>query len=153
VVYPAWSAAPPASFALLQGPDALQLGLFWLPGHILLTLALFPTLALNWSVPGRRALILIGVVGYLLMRATTFLYFLPELTLFLATPPDAPFSPDLAARADRWGALSVVRMVVIAFLTGALVVAYGRSDRPTLRDSGAGNGPPRRRATVVSGNG
>lgn len=123
VIFPAWSAAPPASFALLQGPDGLQVARFWLPLHILLTLALVPTLVLNWRSPRRRALVLVGLAGYLLMRATTFAYFLPELTAFLATPPDGPYSAALAARAARWGALSAVRVAVIAGLALVLLLA------------------------------
>ena len=47
VVYPAWSASPPASLALLQGPHAVDSTRFWILVHVCFEIALIAALALT----------------------------------------------------------------------------------------------------------
>ena len=114
VVYPAWSAAPPASFAVIQGPNAADSTPFWILVHVTFEAALLVALALNWRVPRRRTLLLFGLGVHVVMRAWTFVYFVPEIMAFMSTPPEGPSSAELAARARLWGALGWVRRVLIA---------------------------------------
>lgn len=124
VVYPVWSSSsPPESYSLIQEPGGLQLAAFWLLLHVLLTLALVPALVLNWRALLRRRLILAGTALYVLMRAATFAFFLPELAQFLNTLPEGSFSPELAARAGLWETLSWVRLGMVAALTILLLMA------------------------------
>jgi hypothetical protein len=114
VVYPAWSAAPPASLALLQGPHAVDSAGFWILVHVAFEIALVAALALNWRAPRRRTLLLAGLGVHIVMRAWTFLYFVPEITHFMAAAPGGPYSPELAARVSLWGTLGWARRALIA---------------------------------------
>jgi hypothetical protein len=123
VVFPAWSSSPPASLALIQEPDGLDLVAFWIPVHLVLTIAMIAALVLNWRVPQRRMLILAGLGVYILMRAWTFLYFVPEITQFMSVPPEGQFSPELAARVSLWGTLGWIRRALIAVVSVVLLLA------------------------------
>jgi hypothetical protein len=113
VVYPAWSAAPPATLALLQGPNSLQSTPFWIPIHVTLEILLVVALALNWRAPRRRTLILAGLGVHVLVRVWTFLYFVPEIMAFTTTATDGAYSTELAARVAMWGALGWLRRALI----------------------------------------
>ena len=141
VVYPAWSAAPPASLALLQGSNSLQSTPFWIPIHVGLEILLVAALVLNWRAPGRRSLILVGLGIHVLVRVWTFLYFVPEIMAFSSIPPDGVYSPELAARTAMWGTLGWLRRALIALDSVVLLLALvrpaasaARSDPSALRD-------------------
>jgi len=123
VVYPAWSASPPASLAVLQGPHAVDSTLFWILVHVTFEITLVAALALNWRAPRRRTLLLIGLGVHLMMRAWTFAYFVPEILAFTNTPPGGPFSPELAARVSLWGTLGWLRRALIAATSVLVLVA------------------------------
>jgi hypothetical protein len=114
VVYPAWSTSPPASLALLQGSNGVDSAPFWIAIHVALEIALVTALALNWRARRRRTLVLAGLGIHILMRAWTFAYFVPEITQFMATPPQGPYSSELAARVSWWGHLGWARRALIA---------------------------------------
>jgi hypothetical protein len=124
VVYPAWSAFPPASFAVIQGPNATDSTSFWILVHVTFEIALVAALALNWRAPQRRTLLLIGLGVHLVMRAWTFVYFVPEILAFMSIPPEGPSSAELAARARLWGALGWVRRVLIAATSVLVLLAH-----------------------------
>lgn len=48
---------------------------------------------------------------YLVIRIVTFAYFAPEIIAFENTPAEGLFSPELAARAERWTTLSWLRTI------------------------------------------
>ena len=143
VVYPAWSASPPASLALLQGPNAVDSTRFWILVHVCFEIALIAALALNWRAPRRRRPLLVGLGVHILVRAWTFLYFVPEITQFMAIPPEGPFSPELAARVSRWGALGWVRRALIAAVsvTPLLALVTPPDDREPATCRGRPRGP------------
>jgi hypothetical protein len=123
VVYPAWGSSPPASLALLQGANGVDSAPFWIAIHVSLEIALIAALALNWRAPRRRTLILVGLGIHILVRAWTFLYFVPEIAHFMAIPPEGPFSPELAARVSRWETLGWARRALIAATGVVLLLA------------------------------
>ena len=149
VVYPAWSASPPASLALLQGPNALDSTRFWLLVHVAFEIALVGALALNWRAPRRLPLLLTGLATHIVMRAWTFMYFVPEITAFMAIPPEGPFSPELAARASLWGTLGWIRRALIA-ATGVLVLLVLITPAGE-RDPAAARGPRRAQEPAAIG--
>jgi hypothetical protein len=126
VVYPAWSAAPPATLALLQGTNSLQSTPFWIPIHVALEILLVAALVLNWSVQGRRNLILAGLLIHVAVRIWTFLYFVPEIMAFSSIAPNGPYSPELAARTAMWGTLGWLRRGLIALDSLVLLIALTR---------------------------
>lgn len=123
LVFPLWSAEPPRSFALIQ-PErgGLTLTHFWIPVHGAVTLALIATLALHWRARRERKLIAFAFAAYLAMRAWTFAYFIPEISAFMATPPDSDAS-GLVERAARWGMLSHGRTLLVLLMSGCLIAA------------------------------
>jgi hypothetical protein len=123
VVYPAWSSSAPASLALIQGPNGVDSAPFWIGIHLALEIALIAALALNWRAPRRRTLILVGLGIHPLVRAWSFLYFVPEIGQFMAASPEGPYSPELAARVKLWGSLGWVRQGFIAVSGIVLLVA------------------------------
>ena len=148
VVNPAWSASPPASLALLQGPHALDSARFWILAHVSFELALAAALAFNWRAARRRTLLLTGLGVHALMRAWTFLYFVPEITQFATIPPESPLSPELAARVSLWAILGWARRALIAatglaVLLALMTPADGRKPSATPKRRRA-----RRRATI-----
>ena len=149
VVYPAWSASPPASLALLQGPNPVDSAPFWILIHVSFELALLAALALNWRAKRRRALLLGGLGVHLLMRAWTFLYFVPEVLRFMDTPPAGPFSPELAAAVGLWGALGWIRRALIT--TTAVLVLLALTRPAGDDESGAARASGRDREPVAVG--
>jgi hypothetical protein len=123
VVYPAWSSSPPASLALIQGANGVDSAPFWVGIHLALEVALIAALALNWRAPRRRTLILVGLGVHLVMRMWTFLYFIPEITQFMAISPEGPFSPELETRVSLWGILGWVRRALISASGVVLLLA------------------------------
>ena len=111
VVAPVWSASPPTSFALIQGPDGLSLTSFWIPFHIAANIFLVIALVLNWQNRIRRNYLLIVLAIYLVIRVATFAYFAPEIIAFENTPAQGPYSPELKARAELWTILSLFRTI------------------------------------------
>lgn len=111
VVAPVWSASPPTSFALIQGPNGLSLTSFWIPFHIAANIFLVITLVLNWQYQVRRNYLLIVLAIYLVIRVATFAYFAPEIIAFEKTLAQGPFSPELEARAELWTTLSWFRTI------------------------------------------
>lgn len=88
---------------------------FWMPLHLLLTLALPIGLFCVWKLPAVRfwALTLLGL--YVLIRGWTFAYFVPKALAFEAGTLS---SPDAAAAWTRW---SILRAPL---LMGATYAAY-----------------------------
>jgi hypothetical protein len=114
VVASQWSAYPPVSFEILQGPYALPLSKFWVPLHLAAQFLIVVVLILCWKEKRVRNFMLVIVGLYLMLRIPTFMYFIPELGEFSTTPPTGPFSQELKDRADLWVNLSTVRTVIIA---------------------------------------
>jgi hypothetical protein len=109
--------------------------------HVSLEIASVAALALNWRTPRRRTLILAGLGVRVLVRVWTFLYFVPEITQFMVTPRDGPFSPELAARVSLWGTLGWVRRALIAAISIILLLAL---PMPAREDDSAASRERRR---------
>jgi hypothetical protein len=97
-----WSAAPPSSFTIIQPATGVPLQRFWIPVHIAITLFSLSSLVLAWSDRRARLLIVAGLVSYLLMRAWSGMYFIPEMLSFQKIAPGSAPSPELLARVARW---------------------------------------------------
>ena len=118
-VIPRWSAAPPASLAMYQGPYGINPAVFWEMIHPITILLILVTLALSWKGP-RRAYVLTNLIGYVVVMIVTFTYFVPELMEITGTPYADSIDPELVARAGTWELLSLIRLVVIMALAVAL---------------------------------
>lgn len=127
VINPQWSQNPPTSFALIQENTGVPLQKFWIPTHILISVAVLLALFLNWKVPTRRNLIFVALGSYAIMRAWSFMYFIPEMLEFQKIALESAQSDDLLGRVSKWKTLTYWRMPLdlISFfcLTWALAVA------------------------------
>lgn len=122
VVGPVWSSSPPTSFALIQEPNGLSLASFWVPFHIIANIFLVLSLVMYWKERRRRNLLLVALGLYTLIRIVTLLYFVPEITEFMNTSPNGPFSAELAARANQWNTLSWIRTFVGEIIVNVLLL-------------------------------
>jgi hypothetical protein len=102
VLTPMWSASPPSSFAIIQPGTGVPLQKFWIPVHVAITIFLVLSLALTWRQAEVRRFLLIGLGSYLVMRAWSGLFFIPEMLAFQKVPIDSPPSAELSARVANW---------------------------------------------------
>lgn len=121
-VIPKWSAAPPSSLAMFQGEYGLKAENFWIPIHPVAFLLMTAALIVNWNTP-RRSNILTVIIGYAIILASTFIYFVPELIDITQTPYQENVDQVLLNRASMWETLSIVRLVFIAVLAYILLSA------------------------------
>jgi hypothetical protein len=118
VYFPAYLSDLPASAVIVNGPYALNEGIFWMTIHPLLIISLVAALVLNWQAPARRRLIAISFAIYVIVLLLTFFYFLPELVLFKNSPQSTVPATEWLARGRRWQRLSWLRgaIMYLAFL-------------------------------------
>jgi hypothetical protein len=96
--------------------------LFWIPMHVVLTLALIAALVSGWVWPGVRRQLWIAIGCYAVMRVWSGLYFIPVALQFEA---DAAAGPALREAARTWVLLSMLRAPL---LIGSLI-ALARASR------------------------
>jgi len=102
VLVPLWSASPPSSFVTIQPGTGVPLQNFWVPVHVVITVSFILSLILNWRRSEARRLLLVSLCSYVVMRAWSFWYFIPEMLAFQRVPLDSPQSVELARRVDSW---------------------------------------------------
>jgi hypothetical protein len=130
-IVPVWASAAPASLAMFQGEYAITPFKFWIPIHPITMLLLLLSLVFNWRSE-RRNSILTTVVGYAIVLAVTFLYFVPELMSITQSVYGATIDPELTERAQSWEFWSQVRLASLLLM--AFILLFGLSKSPeTLR--------------------
>lgn len=120
VIVPEWTEAPPGSIALFHGPHGIDTGRWWRAVHIPTFLLSVAALLLLRGHP-RRRLVGAAVLGYALVLAATFGWYLPELIALTGDPAAPIASHEWAARAQRWEVASLVRLAVMYVNAGLLV--------------------------------
>jgi hypothetical protein len=130
-IVPVWASAAPASLAMFQGEYAITPFKFWIPIHPITMLLLLLSLVFNWRSE-RRNSILTTIVGYAIVLAVTFLYFVPELMSITQSVYGATIDPELTERAQSWEFWSQVRLASLLLM--AFILLFGLSKSPeTLR--------------------
>jgi hypothetical protein len=102
VLTPVWSAAPPSSFAIIQPGTGVPLQRFWIPVHLAITIFLIVSLVLTWPQREVRRFLLVGLGSYIVMRAWSGLFFIPEMLAFQKVSINSPPSAELSARVASW---------------------------------------------------
>jgi hypothetical protein len=97
-----WGRSPPASFAIIHPGTGVPLQRFWIPVHAAITLFLIWALVATWGEEPVRRILLFGAASYVVMRAWSGVYFIREMLAFQKVPLDAPATPALSARVQRW---------------------------------------------------
>jgi hypothetical protein len=102
VLIPQWSKSPPSSFAMIQPGTGVPLQRFWILVHGAITLFIIVALAATWREMPMRRLLLVALASYIVMRAWSGLFFIPEMLAFQKIAPDSAPSAELSARVARW---------------------------------------------------
>jgi hypothetical protein len=102
VLTPLWRRPPPQSFAVIQPGTGVPRQRFWIPVHAAITVFFLSSLALAWRDAPVRALLLMALASYIVMRAWSGFFFIPEMLAFQRVPLDAAPSSELTARVARW---------------------------------------------------
>jgi hypothetical protein len=124
VLVPLWSAAPPASFSIIQPGTGVPLQRFWIPVHTAITIFLLLSLILTWRKTTVRRLLILGLVSYIIMRGWSGLFFIREMLEFQQIPLDAPPSTELSARVASWAFWSWFRepLDILSFISFLLAL-------------------------------
>jgi hypothetical protein len=126
VFFPVYLSALPDSAVLVNGPYALNEGVFWMIIHPLLIVSLIIALALNWKSAPHRKLILISFGVYILVIVTTTIYFVPELIAFQHSPESGVSRAEWFARGQRWQKLSWTRGIIMYAAILPLLLALSK---------------------------
>ena len=102
VLTPLWRKSPPQSFSVIQPGTGVPLQYFWMPVHAAITVFFLSSLVLAWRDAPARQLLLVALVSYIIMRAWSGLYFIPEMLAFQRVPVESAPSVELSARVARW---------------------------------------------------
>jgi hypothetical protein len=121
VLVPVWTAAPPASLHIFQGPYGLDFKVFWIVTHSVHELTFLAALVLNWKIPSRRKVLLVVLVLHVAVRAWTLLYFAPVIISFQQVPAGNAVDQVLLQKAALWRDLNVVRVAVFMVLSFVLI--------------------------------
>lgn len=125
-VVPQWTAAPPASLSMFQGEYGLNPAPFWMYIHPVTLVLFVVSIVLNWRTKLRRYL-LVSFLGYVLVLAITFSYFVPNLIKITTSTYSSQVDPELSQLAATWEVLSLVRLGFLIVL--AMVALVGRGER------------------------
>lgn len=124
---PAYLSDLPNSAVVVTGKYGVNEAPFWMSIHPLLILSLVFALASNWKFKARRKLIAATFIIYAAILVVTWIYFVPELLSFAASPESTLPAAEWRARGHRWQTLSLVRggVCFIGFLP--LLIALSKS--------------------------
>jgi hypothetical protein len=133
VLTPVWSAAPPSSFAVIQPGTGVPLQRFWIPVHLAITIFLILSLVFAWPQREVRRFLLIGLGSYIVMRAWSGLFFIPEMLAFQKVSINSPPSAELSARVASWTFWTWFRepFDIISFVSFLLALSWLR--RPVYK--------------------
>jgi hypothetical protein len=129
VFFPPYLSGLPNSATLVNGPYALHDENFWRLIHPVTILALLLALVLNWKITARRNLIAVPLTVYVLALIVTFIYFVPELRAFHASPSSAVPPAEWFARGQRWQHFSWMRGSLIGLAMFPLLLALVTPER------------------------
>jgi hypothetical protein len=120
VIVPVWTAGPPASLGMFQGPYRLDFKAFWIAFHSVHEIVFIVALVLCWRIQAVRRWLLLVLVLHVAVRVWTIAYFAPTIITFQQLPPSAAVDPTLVERATQWRVLNLIRVGVFMLLNLAL---------------------------------
>jgi hypothetical protein len=121
LIVPTWTAAPPASLGLFQGPYALDLKAFWIVFHSLHEITFILALVYCWRLKEVRQWVLGLLVVHVAVRGWTVAYFAPTIIEFQGLLPSAAIDPELVRKAARWRHLNIIRVMLFMVVNLALL--------------------------------
>ena len=130
-LYASASASPQSVLLFMRPPFKGGFTFFVIFNSLMEWLLLPGALFLNWRIPARRKLLIIGAFLYYSSRGWTYIYFVPAIFRFMSVP-DNPLSPDLASQIMRWVNLSWIRCTVDGVLACLLIYATSKPTDPKV---------------------
>jgi len=125
LIVPSWTAAPPASLQLFQGPYGLDFKAFWITFHSLHELTFLAAIISCWRLEIRRALLAL-FAAHMGVRIWTIAYFAPTIIAFQHLPPSATMDPSLVASAALWRNSNYLRVGLFVAISLASLPLIGR---------------------------
>ena len=126
LIVPAWTAAPPASLGMFQGPYRLDFKVFWIVFHSIHELTFIAALVACWRLARIRQWLLALLVVHIAVRVWTVAYFAPTIIAFQQMPASPGIDPGLVAEAARWRHLNAIRVLLFVAVNLALLVPVYR---------------------------
>ena len=130
MLYAAASTSPQSLLLFIRPPFKGGFTFFVIFNSLMEWLLLPGALFLNWRIPARRNLLIIGAILYYSSRCWTYAYFVPAIFRFMNLPADSSLSPDVASEIMRWVKLSWIRCAVDGVLSCLLLYATSKPDNP-----------------------
>jgi hypothetical protein len=131
-LYTSASASPHLILLFIRPPFKGGFTFFVIFNSLMEWLLLPGALFLNWRIPARRNLLIVGALLYYSSRCWTYVYFVPAIFRFMSVPADNPLSPDLASQIMRWVNLSWIRCAVDGVLACVLLYATSKPNAPNV---------------------
>jgi len=123
VLVPKWTAKPPGSLSVLQGPYAPDLKTFWIVAHSIHELSFIAAIIFCWKFPQIRYALLIIFGAHIAIRLWTLGYFAPNIMAFQKADVQL-VSTELQAAVARWRNLNYIRVVAFVALSIGVAVIY-----------------------------
>ena len=123
VFFPVYLSDLPGSAVVVNGPYAMNEGIFWVIIHPLLIISLAAALVFNWKASARRKLIAVSFAVYVIVLLISLFYFVPELVLFKHSPESTIPATEWLARGRRWQRLSWLRGLTMYLAFVPLLIA------------------------------
>ena len=125
LIVPAWTAAPPSSLGMFQGPFRLDFKVFWIVLHSLHEITFIVALVLCWRIPDVRNWLLVLLAAHIAVRVWTLLYFAPTIIAFQGMPYSSTVDETLVEKAARWRNLNYLRVgIFMAVNVGLLPLIF-----------------------------
>ncbi|ABG59360.1 conserved hypothetical protein [Cytophaga hutchinsonii ATCC 33406] len=121
VLVPAWSAAPPESFPMLQGKYGIDLKTFWIVIHSIHELTFIAALVFCWKIEPIRTGLLILFAVHFGVRIWTILYFAPNMMDFQKITSVTDTAADLIQRVNQWRVLNYIRVGIFIAVSIGLI--------------------------------
>lgn len=133
VVWPNAFASLPRSLSAFQGEYALNSAPFWMMIHPVTMVLFIIALIVSWRTE-RKKHVLYSLIVYVVILATTFTWFVPELLDLVNTPYSDTYDASLTSRGSRWETLSIIRGIVL-FVTA--IFLYMGLTKPAVKHAAA----------------
>jgi hypothetical protein len=124
VIVPKWTADPPDSFHIFNGPQGLDFKAFWIITHSIHELTFIASIICCWQIsPVRNWLIILFAIHFA-VRVWTLTYFAPNIIAFQKMEGTVHNSTELLKRALQWKNLNYIRVALFIMVSLALLPLY-----------------------------
>lgn len=120
VIVPKWTAAPPASFQLFEGPHGLDFKTFWIVAHSIHEVTFIMAIAFCWKLGIRNWLLVLFAVHFA-VRVWTLVYFAPQIMDFQRIAQSGEAGVELIRRADLWRQLNYLRVGIFVAVSLGMI--------------------------------